>query len=211
MPNRTACWGKHPFRLTLRPIPWQHGSMSGFLFAFIALLITGIGARDQLLVAALAERRGQRPAALLVGAGSAAVTAAIAAAGAAFVIPLLNGSARLLVAALALALAGAEMLIARASPTPQEPTDSLGAFALVLFAQQLTDAARFVLFGIAVATGAILPAAIGGAAGGAGVVAAGWLGAGALARRNLIPLRRGLGAVVLALAAALALRAMGRI
>ena len=182
--------------------------MSGFLFAFIALLVTGIGARDQLLVAALSARRGQRPAALLVGMASAGLTAVIAAGGAALVIPLLNGNARLLLAALALGLAGAEMLIARAVPAPREPTDSLGAFALVLFVQQLTDAARFVLFGIAVATGAILPAAVGGAAGGAGVVAVGWIAAGVLANRDLRALRRGLGGAVLLVAAALAWRVM---
>ena len=185
--------------------------MSGFLFAFIALLVTGIGARDQLLVAALSHRRGQRPAVLLVGAASAALTAGIAAGGAALVIPMLNGNARLFLAALALGLAGAEMLIARASPTPREPTDSLGAFALVLFVQQLTDAARFMLFGIAVATGAFLPAALGGAAGGAGVIEAGWIAAGALAQRSVVPLRRGLGAAVLVVAAVLALWATGRI
>lgn len=192
-------------------LPWQHGAVSGFLFAFIALLVTGIGARDQLLVAALSHRRGQRPAVLLVGAASAALTAGIAAGGAALVIPMLNGNARLFLAALALGLAGAEMLIARASPAPKEPTDSLGAFALVLFAQQLTDAARFVLFGIAVATGAILPAALGGAAGGAGVVAVGWIAAGALAQRQLVALRRWLGAILLVVAVVLALRATGRI
>ena len=100
------------------------------------------------------------------------------------------------------------MLIARAVPAPREPTDSLGAFALVLFVQQLTDAARFVLFGIAVATGAILPAAVGGAAGGAGVVAVGWIAAGVLANRDLRALRRGLGGAVLLVAAALAWRVM---
>lgn len=185
--------------------------MSGFLFAFMALLVAGIGSRDQLLVAALTDRRGQRPAVLLVGVGSAGLTAAIAAGGAALVIPLLNGNARLFLAALALGLAGAEMLIARASPTPKEPTNSLGAFALVLFVQQLTDAARFVLFGIAVATGAILPAAIGGAAGGAGVVAVGWIAAGALANRDLRALRRGLGVAVLLVAMVLAWRAMNAV
>ena len=68
-----------------------------------------------------------------------------------------------------------------------------------------------VLFGIAVVTGAFLPAALGGAAGGAGVIAAGWIAAGALAQRSVVPLRRGLGAVVLVVAAVLALRATGRI
>lgn len=40
--------------------------MTGFLFAFLACLIAGIGARDQLTVAALAVRQGQRPLLLVV-------------------------------------------------------------------------------------------------------------------------------------------------
>lgn len=181
--------------------------MAGFLFAFLGMFIAGIGARDQLLVAGLAARRGQRPAALLVAVGCAALTAAIAVAGAGLVVPLLAGNARLLLAALALGLAGAEMLVARRSVAPREPTDSLGAFALVLFARQLTDGSRFLLFAIAVATDAAIPAGLGGALGAAGVVAAGWIGAHELARRNLVPLRRTLGALLFAVATVLAWRA----
>lgn len=181
--------------------------MSGFLFAFVVVLIAGIGARDQLLVAALAGRRGQRPAALLVAIACAAVTAGIMVAGAGMISPQLPGNARLFLAALALGLAGAEMLLARRAATPREPTDSLGAFALVLFAQQLTDGSRFALFAIAAATTATIPAGLGGALGGAAVVAAGWIGAAALAARDLVPLRRTLGAVLLAVATVLAFRA----
>jgi hypothetical protein len=183
--------------------------MSGFLFAFLAVLIAGLGARDQQVVAVLAAKRGQRPASLIIAMLSAIVATAIAAAGARLVIPMLAGEARAVLAALALALAGAEMLLARRWRRPQEPTDSLGAFAIVLFAQQLTDAARFLVFAIAVATAALVPAALGGALGSIGVVAAGWIGADELVRRNLAPLRRGLGGVLLAIGLYLGLATLG--
>ena len=73
-------------------------------------------------------------------------------------------------------------------------------FAIVLFALQLTDAARFLIFAIAVGTTADLPAGLGGIVGGAGVVAAGWLGGDLLIARNLAPLRRTIGLVLLGIA-----------
>lgn len=186
--------------------------MAGFLLALIAILVAGIGARDQVLVAALAvQGKAARPAVLLVALGCAGVTAALAAWAAGLLMPLLGGDARLFYAALALGLAGAEMMLARRRKTPLEPTHSLGAFGFVLFVQQLTDAARFLLLGIALAAGAPLAAGLGGAIGGAVVVTAGWLAGDDLLRRDLAPLRRALGALALALALWLALRAMGRI
>lgn len=174
--------------------------MPGLIFALIATFAAGLGARDQILVAMLADRRGQRPMALVIAGVCAVATAALAAALAQAVIPILSGDARQFYAALALGLSGIEMLIARKRDLPNEPTDSLGAFAIVLFAQQLTDAARFLIFAIAVGVGFPLAAGMGGAIGGIGVVALGWMGAGELLRRNLVPARRTLGAVALALA-----------
>ena len=94
---------------------------------------------------------------------------------------------------------------------PDEPTHSLGATAIVLLAHQLTDAARFLVFAIAVATAAPIPAGLGGAVGGSATVAAGWLFAAELGRFRLGLVRRIIGAILLALAAWLALRALGRV
>ena len=184
--------------------------MSGTLFALIATLLAGIGARDQLTVAALAMRNGQHWMLLLISIICAGATAAIAAVAARAVIPLLATDARTLLAALALGLAGGEMLLLRAKPLGTEPTQSLGATAIVLFAQQLTDAARFIIFALAVATGAPIAAGVGGAVGGAAVVAAGWLGADELADRNLRLVRLAGGSVLLAVAAWLAYGVLGR-
>lgn len=181
--------------------------MSGFLFALLAVFVAGIGARDQLLVAALAVRHGMRPMALLVALLCVLASGALAAAMAGLALPSMGPIQRQIFAALALALAGIEMLLARKIRIPDEPTHSLGAFALVLFAQQLLDAARFLIFAIAVGTAAHVPAALGGMLGGAGVVSAGWLASDQLLSRNLAPLRRVVGALLLTLAAWLGISA----
>ena len=185
--------------------------MSGLLFALLATLLAGIGARDLLIVAGIAARQGPRPGLLAVAVATSLATGAAAAYGGALLAPLMGGTARLMFAALALALAGAEMVIFSARRMPDEPTRSLGATAIVLTAHQLTDASRFLVFAIAVATRAPISAGLGGALGGACVVLAGWLAAGNLPARHLARIRRPVGGVLLVLAALLALSALGRI
>lgn len=185
--------------------------MTGFMFAFLATLIVGTGARDQLLIANLSARVGQRPALLVIALTTSAVTAAIAALAAAKLMPLLPGDARFFLAAVALALGGGEMLLLGAARQPDEPTQSLGATAIVLSAHQLTDAARFLILAIAAATQAPVSAGLGGAVGGGIVVAAGWLGGRDLLRLRLGLMRRVAGGVLLALAAVLMARATGRL
>jgi hypothetical protein len=183
--------------------------MSGFLFTFLAVLLTGIGARDQVLVAGLTARLGQRGGLLLTAIAVSVVTAAIAAWAALMVVPMLPGSgARVFFAALALGLAGAELLLVAPKPPQGEPTHSLGATAIVLAAQQLTDAARFVVLGLAAATGAPISAGIGGAAAGAAVVASGWLASEDLLKLRLQPVRIVAGIVLLGVAGWLAFGAL---
>lgn len=178
--------------------------MAGFLFAFIASIVVGVGARDQALVASLSERQGARPTVLLVAVVSACASAAAASWAGVQVTPMLASAARTMLAAMVLALAALELLFIRPLKTPAEPTESLFAFGVVLLAQQVTDAARFVIF--ALAAGSLLPAAtaLGGALGGSVTVLAGWLLAGQLRQWPLAMVRRGLGLVLLAIAAWLA-------
>lgn len=183
--------------------------MAGFLFALVAIVVAGIGARDQLLVAAIAVRQQRRSLALVVALASAAITAVAAVWLAQATAPLLVGDARIMFAALALTVAGLELIWTQPARLPTEPTRSLGAFALVLFAQQLTDAGRFLLFAIAVASDTPLSAGLGGACGAALVVAAGWAGGAELLALRLQPLRRGLGLVLLGLALWLGWKAWG--
>ncbi len=181
------------------------------IFALLAVLIVGVGARDQLLVAQLAARQGRHPAALVLALASAAATSALAAWAALALTAQMNGNARLFFAALACGFAGLELILARAPKPPAEPTHSLGAFLIVLIAQQLTDAARFLVLAIALATRAPIAAGVGGALASMAVVAAGWLAGNALAGFGFRPLRRWLGAVMLLAGTGLALRALGYI
>lgn len=174
--------------------------MTGFLLAFIATVLAGLGARDQMLVAAIAARLGQRFSLLLIAMASAALAAAGAVWLAGSFAPMLPPAARQMLAVLALALAALEMLLWRIRAAPAEPTQSLGAFSVVLLGLQLTDAARFLLFAIVVAS--LLPGAagLGGALGGMVVVAIGWAGGQALLDLPLARWRRWLGGGLLVLA-----------
>ena len=83
--------------------------MSGFLFAFVAALIAGFGARDQVMIAHLSARLGPRASLLLVAWAGAASASALAAWGAAALAGQVPDAARLLLAAIALAAAGVEL------------------------------------------------------------------------------------------------------
>lgn len=183
--------------------------MTGLLFALVATLLVGIGARDQVLVGQLAQQQGQRPALLMVAIASGMAAAAIAAWGGAQVAEQVGGRAGLLLIALALVLAGLEMLVIVPGRAPAEPTDSLGAFAIVAFAGQLTDAARFLIFAIGIATSTPLTTGLGGGLGAAMVVGAGWAAPGLLRMPRLRTVRRILGGLLLVAAVLLAPRAVG--
>jgi putative Ca2+/H+ antiporter (TMEM165/GDT1 family) len=170
--------------------------LNGFLFAFLATLLAGIGARDQSTVVALSERQGRRPTVLLVALACLIVTTAVAAyAGSA--LAGLPSVTRNSILAMAFAIAGVEMLLARRRGRPSEPTNSLFALTLVLISHQITDAARLLVFAIAIATHAPLAAGVGGCVAGTTSIAAGWLAHGWFASRDLVIARRFCGAFVL--------------
>lgn len=139
--------------------------MSGLFLALLATLFAGLGARDMVLASRIAAVNGAGGALVATAAACAAASSGLAALAAGFVLPMLAPDARIMLAAFALGLAGLEALILRPGRRPAEPTHSLGAFALVLLALQATDAVRFVVFGLGVATASPIPAAIGGALG----------------------------------------------
>ncbi|EQB17776.1 hypothetical protein, partial [Novosphingobium lindaniclasticum] len=136
--------------------------MPAFYLTLITVLLAGFGARDQMTIAGLSARQGQRPGVLLVALLSAVSTAALAAWLAGLMLGQLPPPARAIFAAIALGLAGLESLIVVPRRRPAEPTNSLGALLLVLLASQITDAARFLIFGMGVGMAAPLAA---GAAG----------------------------------------------
>jgi Ca2+/H+ antiporter, TMEM165/GDT1 family len=174
--------------------------MSGFMLAFIAVLFSGIGARDQLTLASLARVQGQRPALLVVAVVLSAATAAFAGWASVLIAPMMTSNARLMMAALALGLAGIECLIQSPPRQAKEPTRSIAALGTVMASQQLTDAARFLVFAIAIAVSAPTPAAVGGAAGGIVLLGAAWSVPEFFTWQRLRKVRRIIGGLLLVLA-----------
>lgn len=186
------------------------GAMSSLFFGFIAVLLGTIGARDQLTVAQVSAVSGRGPGVLAAAAISATVSAmAMALAGRAMS-GLLPAAGKTMLVAFALGFAAIELALPVRQARAREPTRSVAAIAIVLFARQLGDAARFIVFAIAAATGAPLWAGVGGALGGILALAAGWAaGEGGLAALPLRAMRLALGAIVLAAAVAVGLGARG--
>lgn len=184
--------------------------MPTLLFALIAAALASMGGRDQRLIAAFAQRLGPASGLLLTGWLVAFVTAAIAAWVGSAMAGLLPPAAKQMLAAIALALAGVEMLWPRSDREPQEPTRSLGAFAIVLAARQIGDGPRFLIFAIAAAGNSPALAAAGGAVGSAAALTLGWSLASRLARRlPLKVLRLVIAAVLLLAGAVIAIPARG--
>jgi len=174
--------------------------MSAFLFTMLAALVAGLGARDQMLVASLAARRGASIGLLVAALTVAVFSAGIAGWAGGLVAPQLTPRARTFLVAMALGLAAFEMLVLRPRRAAAEPTESLGALAVVLLAHELTDAARLLVFAIAAANAVPVFALAGGMAGCGASIVIGWSAGDMLLRLPLVWLRAGLG-VVLALVA----------
>ena len=182
-------------------VPLIIAVMSAFLFTMIAALVAGLGARDQMLVAELSARRGSGLGVLVTAVAIAMLSAGIAGWAGGLVAPQLLPRARIVLVAMALGLAAIELIVLRPRRRAAEPTESLGALAVVLLAHQLTDASRLLVFALAAASAFPVFAMLGGMAGCTLSMAAGWGGGDALLRLPLGWLRAGLG-VVLALVAA---------
>jgi hypothetical protein len=174
--------------------------MAAFYLTLVAVLLSGIAARDQMTVAALTRAQGQRFGVLATALIAAALTSALAAYAASRVLATLPLPARPIVTAIVIGLAGAESLILSPRKAPREPTHSLGALALVLLAHQVTDAARFTLFGLAVGMGAPFAAGLGGGIAGAVLMGAAWAFAPVFAAPGIRLVRRIVGAMLLIVA-----------
>lgn len=188
--------------------PGYRQAVSAFLFSLVAVVLASLGARDVAILAGLAARQGRRPAMLVLAALSAIATAVVMGWLATRMLPMLGPVGRGVLAAMLLALAGAEMLLRRPFIPPSEPTRSLGAGALVLLAQQATDAPRMLVLGIAVGLAAPLPAAAGGALGGILAMIAAQVAGEAALTPGFGRCRRLIGALLLLAAALTALRVL---
>lgn len=182
--------------------------MTAALLAFLAAVLAGAGARDQMLVAGLAARRSLPVVLLIVAVATSAATAVFAAKAAELLVPQLSAGARVLFAGMAAVVAGIECLVIGPPRQPQEPTRSIAAHVIVLVAHQLTDGARFLIFAIAVATAVPTAAALGGAAGGAASVLIGAMAGEALLGGRMRWPRRAIGLVLLLIGLWFMLRAL---
>lgn len=182
--------------------------MDSFLLALLLVFALALGGRDQWLVAQWSDALGRSTALLALAALSAALTAALMAwLGESFAALLPPRAGRMLVA-FALASAGIELLWPVRPAAPREPTRSLFAILLVLATRQVGDAARFAVFALAASAHWPAAAALGGALGGAGALALGWMrGAEGLSRWPLVWLRRALAAALLVAAVFIGLNA----
>ncbi|MBU6268637.1 MAG: hypothetical protein KGN34_13915 [Sphingomonadales bacterium] len=160
--------------------------MVALLLALVLVQLAGIGARDQLLLAQLVARNGQKLSLLVTAASTGALACLVAGLLARESAPEFNHQLRLLVAAIALAWGGLESIVIGPPKRAKEPTHSLGAAAAVFLWHQLTDSARMLVFAMALATSTRF-AVLGAAFGGAVALAIGWLGG-----EWLIENRRGL-------------------
>lgn len=148
--------------------------MPAFYLTLMAVLLAGIGARDQVTIAGLALRQGRRPAVLVVALIVSSLTACFAAYAATVMLTQLPPPARTIFAGIALGMAGLESMVLAPRRDPREPTNSLGALGIVLLAHQVTDAPRFLVFGMGVGLAGPLPAGAAGVLGGAVLVAFAW-------------------------------------
>jgi putative Ca2+/H+ antiporter (TMEM165/GDT1 family) len=184
--------------------------MASFLFAFVAVALVSLGSRDQLLIARLAGSLGRGAGLLVAGLLAALLSAAVMAWAGDAIAHLLAADAQAMLVAIALLLAAAELAWPNRERAPAEPTRSFAAIAIVLFARQLGDGARFLVFALAAATASPLLAGTGGALGGAAAVTLGWALGGELQRRvPLRAVRAGLAVVLLLAAIAIGLNARG--
>ena len=183
--------------------------MSEFPIAFGMACLCGIGARDQLLLAQMTAAGGRHRAWLATAVATAGVTAALATWAGMEVGTLDTAHGGRLASGLVLVLAGARLLFPVPTRQLGEPTNSLGAAAIVLFAVQITDAVRLSIMALAV-FGSGAHTATGGALGNAVALAIGWRHGGRVLR--MLPLqvraRRIFGAILIAVAGVLTVPGM---
>ena len=184
--------------------------MPSFFLALIVAALATLGGREAVRVARLSAALGGGRALLVAGWLACAIACVLAARLGAAVASELAPEAKTMLVAIALLLAGLELLILRPGRAPAEPTRSFGAVLLVLGAAQLTAAAGFLVFALAGATGAPWLAALGGALGSGAVFTASWsMGVEWEARMPVGLLRYGVSGLLLAAALATGLTARG--
>ncbi|WP_147366941.1 hypothetical protein [Aurantiacibacter zhengii] len=139
--------------------------MPAFFLTFVTVAAAMVAGRDALRVARLRATLGWTGPLIVTVVLAALAGAALAAWIARGLAPLIPADFKPVVVAVALGLAGLEVLLRTPPETPREPTRSIGAITLVLLLGMVTDASGFIILSLAIATGEALLAAAGGALG----------------------------------------------
>jgi Ca2+/H+ antiporter, TMEM165/GDT1 family len=148
--------------------------LPSFFLAMIAAGTATLGGREAVRVARLSAALGASTG-LLVACWLACILASGLSAGlGAGIAAQLGPEAKKTLVAIALLLAGIELLVLRPGRAPAEPTRSFGAILIVFGAAQLTAAAGFLVFALAGTTGTPWLAAAGGALGSGAVLTGAW-------------------------------------
>lgn len=148
--------------------------MDSFLFCLIAVVAFSIGARDQIMIARMSAASGEAGSLIFVGLIVSALTAAAMAFSGSILAAILPVRAQYMLVAFALLAAAIELAWPVKMKEAREPTQSLGAFGIVLAAAQVRDAARFAVFAFAAGAASAWVAGLGGAIGGAVALYLGW-------------------------------------
>lgn len=144
--------------------------MPAFFLTFLAVAVAMLAGRDAVRVARIRAALGWGGPLVVTVLLAALAGAALAAWIAGSLIPVIPPQFKPVTVAVALGLAGLEVLLRSPPEKPREPTRSMGAITLVLLLGMVTDASGFIILSMAIATGEPLLAAAGGAFGAAVVL-----------------------------------------
>jgi hypothetical protein len=179
-----------------------------FYLTFVSVLLSGLAARDQVTVAVQSRALGRRESHLAIAGIVSVLSAAFAGYAAYLIVPLMAPAARVFLCAMAVAFAGVESLSIAPRGSDRETGRPTGLFLLTMLVHQLTDAARFIVFGIAVAAQAPITAAAGGALGGIVLVGMAWAYPAMVLNARVRLARRLLGLGFVLIGAYVAMRAL---
>ncbi|QZH73970.1 MAG: hypothetical protein JY451_09355 [Erythrobacter sp.] len=172
--------------------------MAPFFLSFLAVALAMLAGREAVRVSRFAAAGANVGALLALVALAAVAGCALAAWLAGNFAELLGPKQQSWFVAAALVMAGLEVIFLDAPKAPREPTQSLGALALVLFAGVLADASGLLVLSLSVATGAPMLAAAGGGLGAAMVLGMAALAGGDWEKVPRQPLRWVVGGSLLA-------------
>jgi hypothetical protein len=184
--------------------------LPSFFLALIAAATATLGGREAVRVARLSASLGAGMGLLAACWLGCLLASALSAWLGAKIAAQLVPEAKTMLVAIALLLAGLELMVLRPGRVPAEPTRSFGAILIVLGAAQLTAAAGFLVFALAGATGMPWLAGVGGAMGSGAVLTGAWsLGAEWEARLPLGTVRYGVAGLLILAAIVTGLGARG--